>query len=155
MAYNELPEVLYSSIDLARAWSQGKVTPKLLREDGSALVAMQAGEVSNDFMRSMRGLPFYMSHTAPTEDSSPIAFNRHFNPARKHDSDYFASVNNLLTCVEAHAATATTEEEQNQVCGSEMKQVRLSALKQQLLYHHINKRFYMDLITRSRGEAPY
>ena len=99
---------------------------------------MQNGEVPAKFLRTFAGLPFYMAHTKPTEESSPIAFDRHFNPSLKSDSEYFANVNKLLTCVEAHAATAKTEKEQNKVCASELKQVRLSAFKKDTMYHAVN-----------------
>ena len=89
MASNAIPNVLYESVELAKAWSNKNLTPSLIRSEDKAVEAMRSGEVSKEFMNSMQGLPFYMSHTAPTEDSSPIAFDAHFNPALKHDSDYF------------------------------------------------------------------
>ncbi len=54
-------------------------------------------------MRSAVGLAFYSVHNAPTEDSSSIAFERHFTPQLKVDSYYFGSVNNLIKCVERNA----------------------------------------------------
>ena len=114
---------------------------------------MQNGEVSNAFLRTFAGLPFYMAHTKPKEDSSAVAFDRHFNPSLKHDSDYFRSVNKLLTCVEAHAGAA--DKDQEKVCASELKEVRLSAFQKQTMYHAVNQRFYMDYVSRAKGESPY
>ena len=116
---------------------------------------MQNGEVSEAYMRSMRGLPFYMSHTAPAEDSSAIAFDKHFNPSLKHDSQYFNEVNSLLSCVERNQGKANTADEQNAACANEMKQVRLAAFKKELMFHNMNKRFFMDLVIAKRGESPY
>ena len=59
-------------------------------------------------MDTIWGMPFYMAYTAPTEDSSPIAFERHFNPKLRFDSDYFNKVNALITCVEDNVGTAVT-----------------------------------------------
>ena len=50
---------------------------------------MQEGRISKEFLRGKNGLPFYMSYTAPTSESSPIAFERNFNPMLKYDSEYF------------------------------------------------------------------
>ena len=155
MATNQVPNVIYESLELAKAYTENRVTPELVRAEEKAVEAMRAGDVSKEWMGTFRGLPFYMSHTAPKEDGSPIAFDSHFNPALKHDSEYFKNLNKLITCVESHAATALTVEDQNKVCGSEMKQLRLAAFRNELLYHQMNKRFYMDFVTRARGEAPY
>ena len=50
---------------------------------------MQEGRISKEFLRGVNGMPFYMSYTAPTAESSPIAFERNFNPMLKYDSEYF------------------------------------------------------------------
>ena len=47
-----------------------------------------------------------MSHTAPTDESSPIAFERNFNPDMKFDSEYFSAINTAIKCVEKNAASA-------------------------------------------------
>ena len=54
----------------------------------------------------MNGLAFYMGYTHPNEDSSPIAFERNFNPYLKYDSEYFKTLNSLVKCVESNAAKA-------------------------------------------------
>ena len=155
MANHATPGVFFESLNLAKALQEGRVTPEVIRADSTAMEAMQNGEVPEEYMRSMRGLPFYMSHSQPAEDSSAIAFDRHFNPSLKHDSQYFKDLNALLQCVDNNSGKTLTVEEQNAVCADEMKQVRLSAFKKELMYHNVNKRFFMDLITFKRGESPY
>jgi hypothetical protein len=109
--------------------------------------------MSIEFLRGVNGLPFYMAHTAPTEDSSAIAFERNFNPMLKHDSTYFGKLNEVISCVESNASKS--EDEQKTACQKEFKAMRLTAFKNELLYHNVNKRFYMDLIQYKRHESPY
>ena len=73
--------------------------------------ALANGDVSEKFMNTVWGLPFYMAYTAPTEESSSIAFERHFNPRLKQDSSYFNTVANVIKCVEKNASTAVTDEQ--------------------------------------------
>ena len=73
----------------------------------------------------------------------------------KYDSAYFTAVSKMISCVERHSDKDLSVNEQNTVCSKEMKNVRLSAFNHELLYHNVNKRFYMDLIQMKRGEAPY
>ena len=96
-----------------------------------------------------------MALTAPTEESSEIAFEKHFNPALKYDSQYYKSLNSLIKCVEKNANQSLSPEQQNEVCSNEMKQVRIDAFKKELLYHNVNKRFFMNLVTMKRHEAPF
>ena len=83
--------------------------------------AMANGEVSKTFMNSILGLPFYVAHTAPTEESSAIAFERNFNPSLKYDSDYHRNLSAMIECVEKNADSATTVEQQRKACGKEFK----------------------------------
>ena len=116
---------------------------------------MQNGGFTNSFLRGVNGLAFYMAHTAPTDESSAIAFERNFNPMLKYDSEYFKNLNEVLACVESNASKDLTPEQENKVCAKEFKKMRLSAFNNELLYHNINKRFYMDLISMKRHEAPF
>ena len=84
-----------------------------------------------------------MAYTEPTEDSSSIAFERHFNPLLKYDSDYHKNLEAMLSCVEKNISA--TGDEQKTVCAKEYKNLRLSAFKNQLMYHFVNKRFFMDV----------
>ena len=63
---------------------------------------MQEGKISNEFLRGVNGMPFYMSYTAPTAESSSIAFERNFNPMLKYDSEYFKNLEKFISCVEAN-----------------------------------------------------
>lgn len=115
---------------------------------------MRSGQVSKEWMRGIIGLPFYMSYTAPTDECSPICFDRNFNPDLKTDSFYFGNLDKFLKCVEKHAGHDHSDEKMNQVCSKEFKNMRLSAFKNELLYHNVNKRFYMDLLSYKRHESP-
>ena len=150
-----VPEVLFDSAKIAVEYAQKKLSPKTVRADPMAQEAMQSGQVRKEFMRGVSGLAFYMSATAPTEESSAIAFERNFNPMLKYDSDYFGTVDKFLGCVDKNSSKQLTEDQQNAVCSKEFKNMRLAAFKNELLYHNINKRFYMDLIQFKRHEAPF
>ena len=82
---------------------------------------MANGEVSKTFMNSILGLPFYVAHTAPTDESSPIAFERHFNPDLKYDSDYHKNLSQMIECVDKNADKATTSDQQRKACAKEFK----------------------------------
>ena len=104
------PPVLADSPTLVEAFIAGKLTPKLIRDTEESNIALQTGEVSLKFMDTIWGMPFYMAYTAPTEESSSIAFERHFNPKLQYDSDYFKTVNAMIKCVENNIDTAVTQE---------------------------------------------
>ena len=149
------PEALIDSKTLTQAYMEGKLTPQLIRGDANAMEAMSNGDISKTFMNSILGLPFYAAHTAPTEESSPIAFDRHFNPSLKYDSEYYKNVHAMIACVEKNADKATTVEQQRKACGKEFKKMRLAAFSNELMYHQVNKRFYMDLIMNKNNISPY
>ena len=115
------PEALIDSKELTQAYMEGKLTPQIIRNNSSIMEAMANGEVSKTFMNSILGLPFYCAHVAPTDESSPIAFERHFNPSLKFDSDYHKNLNSMIECVEKNAELASTPEEQRKACGKEFK----------------------------------
>ena len=149
------PEAIFDSKIISDAYARQTVTPELVRNCPIVTESMQKGEFSNAFLRGANGMAFYMAHTAPSEESSAISFERHFNPHLKHDSEYFKNLNEVLTCVERNASLGLTPEQESKVCAKEFKAMRLSAFKNELLYHNINKRFYMDLISMKRHEAPF
>ena len=98
------PEAIFDSKTISDAYARSQVTPELVRECPTVTEAMQNGEFSNSFMRGANGLAFYMAHNAPTDESSPIAFERNFNPHLKHDSDYFQKLDQVIKCVERNAS---------------------------------------------------
>ena len=71
-----------------------------MREDPQVSEALRNGQIDTAFLRGAAGQAFYAAHTAPSEESSAIAFDRHFNPFLKKDSSYFGAVSNFLGCVE-------------------------------------------------------
>jgi len=147
-----VPEVIFEQKDIAQAYAKKILSPAMLRNNVEAQEQIANGSVSRDFLRGVSGLAFYNSHTAPSEESSPIAFERNFNPMLQHDSAYFNAVSKMLSCVERNQGA--DESQQETVCKKEMKDVRMAAFKNELLYHNMNKRFYMDLIQVKRNEAP-
>ena len=98
------PEAIFDSKTISDAYARQQVTPELVRDCPTVTEAMQNGEFSNGFMRGVNGLAFYMAHTAPTDESSAIAFERNFNPHLKHDSYYFKNLDAVLSCVERNAS---------------------------------------------------
>ena len=141
-------------MNLARAAQEGKLTPEVIQSDEQAMTALANWEISEAFLRTMKGYPFYVSKVAPTEESSNIAFERHFNPALKHDSEYFNKLSGLLSCVDRNSSLQTPEE-QNAACANEMRALRMAAFNNELFFHNVNQRFYMDLKTRKSNETPY
>jgi len=45
--------------------------------------------------------------------------------------------------------------EQETVCAKEFKELRMAAFKDELLYHKINRRFFMQELAFKNGESPY
>ena len=147
------PDALFDSEKISEAYTRKAITPAMVRDDSNVLEAMANQEFSVEFLRSYQGLPFYMAKVAPTDESSGIAFERNFNPMLKRDSEYFGKVGAMISCVEKNAGKDGVDEQT--VCAKEFKAMRLAAFKNELLYHNINKRFYMDLIQYKRHEAPF
>ena len=154
-SFTEIPDIIFDSEIISKALQSHALTPEVIRSDEQAVQALRNGEVSQTFLRTFAGLPFYMALTAPSEESSEIAFEKHFNPSLKYDSEYFKNLNSLIKCVENNASKSLSPEQQNEVCSKEMKQIRIAAFKKELLYHNVNKRFFMNLISMKRHEAPY
>ena len=149
------PDAIFDSEQISEAFTRKAITPAMVRDDAVVQEALANQEISTEFLRSLQGLPFYMAKVAPTDESSNIAFERNFNPMLKYDSDYFGTVDKFLGCVDKNSSKQLTEDQQNAVCSKEFKNMRLAAFKNELLYHNINKRFYMDLIQFKRHEAPF
>ena len=147
------PDAIFDSEQISEAFTRKAITPAMLRDDAVVQDALANQEISTEFLRSLQGLPFYMAKVAPTDESSNIAFERNFNPMLKHDSPYHGKLGDMISCVERNVGKPGVDEAT--VCAKEFKAMRLSAFKNELLYHNVNKRFYMDLISYKRHEAPY
>lgn len=95
--------------------------------------------------------PFYLMAKGPA--ASHPEFGTHFNPKLAQHSSYFGALDSLLKCVEKHAGTPV--DRQDSVCAKEFKNLRLQAFKDELLYHNVNKRFFMKELAFKAGESPY
>ena len=143
---NGTPDFLFESKELADAFAKKTLTPSQLRANQVAQEAR--AEINKEFLNGVNGLSFYYSQTAPSDEQSPISFDRHFNPVMKHDSAYFSAVNNMTSCVERNL-------DNENACANEMRALRKTAFEGELLYHNVNKRFYMSLLNVKKHEAPY
>ena len=84
------PPVLVDNEELHSAYSEMGLTVQQVRDCADAINSMRNGEVSQEFIDSPNGIPFYFAHTEePKEGASPIAFDSHFNPRLKLDSEYY------------------------------------------------------------------
>ena len=149
------PATLYNTSEMIGQFVNKQLTASDVRNNSDIQNDLNNGSVSKTFIRGARGLPFYFGMTSPKEDSSAIAFERNFNPMLKRDSDYFKAVGNVISCVEKNASKNLSEEQQDSVCKTQIKEMRLAAFNNELLFHNVNKRLYMDLLMNARGEAPY
>lgn len=94
---------------------------------------------------------FYLMAKGPS--MSQLDFATHFNPKLAQHSSYFGALDNLFKCVEAHGGASADKQET--VCAKEYKNLRLQAFKDELLYHNVNKRFFMKELAFKAGESPY
>lgn len=91
---------------------------------------------------------FYLE--AKGEQAGNLDFGTHFNPRLAQQSAYFKSLDAVMKCAERNALS-----EDPAVCHKEFKQLRLSAFKEDLLYHNVNKRHFMNELMSKRNESPY
>ena len=145
-----MPDFIFESAELAQKFRNKTLKASELRGNDAAQEGILNGDINKDFVNGAQGLAFYFSHTAPQEDSSPIAFERHFNPQMRFDSSYFSALSNLTRCVEKNVDSTDAS-----VCANEFKALRKTAFEGELFYHNINKRFYMSQLQVQRHEAPY
>ncbi len=93
------------------------------------------------------GTPFYLM--AKGEQKSDLDFETHFNPKLQAHSSYFSNLHKMMECAKQHAGSAET------VCKKEFKALRLSAFRDELLYHNVNKRFFMNELSFKKNESAY
>lgn len=84
-------------------------------------------------------------------DTTNMSFATHFNPELTKDSLYFKALRDMMVCAEKNANVPESQYET--VCAKEFKALRMSAFKEQLLYHQVTRRFFMDEITFRTGQA--
>lgn len=80
-------------------------------------------------------------------------FDNMFNPKLKLHSNYFSALDKMMACADKHAATEAHQRET--VCAKEFKELRLAAFKDELLYHNVNRRFFMNELAGKKLESPY
>ena len=89
-------------------------------------------------------------------DGNILRFDKYFNPDLKDDSKYFNNLNAFLSCVEKNAELVQGNESQmEKVCAKEFRSLRLCAFDSELMYHNVNKRFFVDELSIKRHESPY
>lgn len=108
----------------------------------------EINSIADQFAEHQGATSFYLR--AKGEDAGPLAFSTHFNPRLGVQSNYFSKLHSLMSCVEANAHKSDAT-----VCAKEFKAVRLSAFKDELLYHQVNQRHFMNENMHKRNESPY
>ena len=69
-------------------------------------------------------------------------FDSNFNPALADQSTYHSALKKMMDCAERNAGCPV--EKRDSVCAKEYKALRLAAFKDQLLYSHVNERFFVN-----------
>jgi hypothetical protein len=95
------------------------------------------------------GISFYLL----AKGEGPTNFETHFNPKLALHSNYFAALNNMMNCAEKNAHVS--DDKKDVVCAKEFKALRLAAFKDELLYHNVNQRFFMNELAYKSGQSPY
>jgi len=80
------------------------------------------------------------------------AFENQFNPELAQQSSYFNALEKMMSCVEKNANVAV--EKRPTVCAKEYKALRMAAFKDQLLYHHMNERFFVSELSMKNAQSP-
>ena len=95
------------------------------------------------------GVPFYLLAKGQGEGT----FDTYFNPKLALHSNYFSALNSLMACAEKNAHVA--DDQKDIVCAKEFKALRLSAFKDELLYHNVNQKHFMNEISFKKGMSPF
>merc|ERR1712071_126428 len=82
-----------------------------------------------------QGLPCFLM--AKGGDDAFTEFDTHFNPKLPAKSNYFDALKKVMTCVEHNIEVVAAARET--VCAKEMKALRLTAFKDELLYHNVSR----------------
>ena len=102
--------------------------------------------------------PIYFKHVneEASADSNILRFDKYFNPDLKDDSKYFNNLGAFLSCVEKNVEKVQGDEAQmEKVCAKEFRNLRLRAFDNELMYHNVNKRFFVDELSIKKHESPY
>ena len=124
--------------------------------------AKRIQEMAAEFGDRSGALPYYLMaigqqafDTAPAERNQ-MSFGTHFNPKLAMHSTYFANVKSMMECVEHNQeAVAANPALADKVCAKEFKSMQMSAFNDELLFHQINKRFFMAQLAYKNRESPF
>ena len=114
----------------------------------------QAGPSNADILAQLyeahgqkpNAVPIYLKVTGAKETGGDkLKLGTYVNPALAVHSDYFGKLDKMLKCVERNAAL-TDPAAQERACAKEYKALRLSAFGDELMYHQVNKRWFMHEI---------
>ena len=152
---HHVPQVLYNNREVAEKTMKGTLTPEFVRSNHYLKKVLYSGQIPQDFLRGIHGLPLFMAYQNKQLARTIISIEYNFNPDLAKESNYFGKLDAFVRCVEKNAGSVESEEEANKVCRREWNEVRMSALNKDLLYHNVNRRFYLDQLTYKRGEAPF
>ena len=97
--------------------------------------------------------PYYL--LAKGEPAGNLNFETHFNPRLAQHSVYFRALEAVMACAEQHSASPEASPAAAAPCEKEFKALRLAAFRDELLYHHVNRRHFMNEIMSKRNESPY
>ncbi|TNV75393.1 hypothetical protein FGO68_gene17542 [Halteria grandinella] len=111
----------------------------------------------NKIKASPYGVPYTLKFIDPEakENAAAIKFEKHFSADLADESQYFRSLNGLLKCVEKNAGKSLSESQQERVCATEYKQLRLAAFNGELFYHNVNKKAFLNELALFNGESAY
>ncbi len=113
---------------------------------------LKEGNIPEDFVKGIHGLPFHANSSDPALAASNLSLSNNFHRDLPRDSNFYGALDKFVKCVGQHSSAAP--EQQNAVCAAQFKRVRQSALSNDLLYHNVHKRLFMDLISYKKGEQP-
>ncbi len=151
-----IPDHILHNQELLQGIFNFNATPDMVRSDPVVMEALRNGEISEEFIKGVNGLPYFSTHIDASRAHSNISLENHFHPDLKHESEFYGSLDRLVKCVEKHPEFASrSADEQNRVCANEYKGMRNQAFQNELLYHNMHKRFFMDMLTYKRHEAPF
>ena len=109
----------------------------------------QLNALAKQFEDKPGATPFYL--LAKGDEQGPLDFGTHFNPKLVEHTTYYARLNDMMKCAQRNADAVNKET----VCAKEFKSLRMAAFRDELLYHHVNKRFFMNELAVKKGESPY
>ena len=152
---SHIPHILFNDPEVSEKLMKGEITTEFINSKRWLTAALLDGRISEEFMQGKLGLPFYTAYYDRGLARSAISLEQYFNPDFKVQSKFFKYYDDLVKCVEKNTSKATTVEEQNQICLKQFNKFRSSAMQGDLLYHNVNRRFYLDMLAVQKVEAPY